>query len=72
MPSVTKIENYAFGGSKLSTLVVENCEHIEEDAFIEEDVTMERKIKVQCVLNLNNVKNCKKEEKVVSDEQKTL
>ena len=33
MPSVTKIENNAFSGSKLRTLVVENCEQIEEKAF---------------------------------------
>ena len=33
LPSVTKIENYAFGSSKLRTLIVENCEFIEEKAF---------------------------------------
>ena len=34
LPSVTKIENFAFGGSKLRSLIVENCECIEEKAFM--------------------------------------
>ena len=37
LPSVTKIENYAFDLSKLRSLIVENCECIEEEAFVEED-----------------------------------
>ena len=36
-PSVSKIENYAFGVSKLRTLVVENCEFIGEKAFVDID-----------------------------------
>ena len=28
LPSVTKIENYAFGGSKLKSLAVKNCKII--------------------------------------------
>ena len=36
-PSVTKIESYAFGNSKLKSLKVENCENIEENAFVDED-----------------------------------
>ena len=35
LPSVTHIENNAFGGSKLRSLIVENCECIEEEAFVE-------------------------------------
>ena len=30
LPSVTHIENFAFGVSKLRSLIVENCECIEE------------------------------------------
>ena len=36
LPSVTHIENYAFGGSKLRTLIVENCQFIDERAFMDE------------------------------------
>ena len=41
LPSVTQIENFAFGGSKLRSLVVENCEIIEENAFIDENNILE-------------------------------
>ena len=41
MPSVTHIEKFASGGSKLRTLIVENCEFIEEKAFIDEDNIVE-------------------------------
>ena len=37
LPFVTKIDNYAFGGSKLKSLIVENCECIEEDAFVDKN-----------------------------------
>ena len=35
-PSVTKIESYAFGNSKLKSLIVENCKFIDAEAFIDE------------------------------------
>ena len=41
LPSVTQIEKYAFGGSKLRSLKVENCEFIEEKAFVDEDDSVE-------------------------------
>ena len=48
---MTHIENYAFDASKLRILKVENCEHIEEKAFMGL-----HNIKIQCgKLNLNNV-----------------
>ena len=34
---MTQIENYALGGSKLRSLIVENCEFIEEKAFMDKD-----------------------------------
>ena len=40
-PSVTKIENFAFGVSKLRTLIVENCKLIEENALVDEDNIVE-------------------------------
>ena len=46
LPSVTKIENYAFGSSKLKSLIVENCKIIEEVAFVDEDNIMDRKVLV--------------------------
>ena len=46
LPSVTHIENYAFGGSKLRSLIVENCEIIDEDAFIDPFSFIENKIQV--------------------------
>ena len=36
-PSVTHIENDAFVQSKLRSLIVENCENIELEAFIDEN-----------------------------------
>ena len=32
---MTKIEKYAFGSSKLTSLIVENCKIIEEKAFVD-------------------------------------
>ena len=37
LPSVTKIENCAFGVSKLRSLIVENCQLIEPAAFVDEE-----------------------------------
>ena len=65
---MTHIENYAFVGSKLKSLIVENCECIEKNAFLDEC-----NVKVHCgKLNLDNVKNCTKVLRVLSDKQKTL
>ena len=44
LPSVTKIENKAFIKSKLKTLIVENCEIMEEEAFIDEYINVERNV----------------------------
>ena len=53
---MTHIESCAFGSSKLRFLNVENCENIEELAFVDTNNTFKRNIKVQCgSLNLNNV-----------------
>ena len=41
LPSVTRIENGAFSGSKIRSLIVENCEFIEENAFIDKDNILE-------------------------------
>ena len=41
LPSVSKIENYAFSRSKLRTLIVENCECIEEKAFVDKNKILE-------------------------------
>ena len=61
---MTKIENGAFSASKLRTLIVDNCEIIEEEAF-----AGKINVSVQCGnLNFDNVKNCTKVEKIVSDE----
>ena len=40
LPSVTHISNYAFDSSKLRTLIVENCEQLEEEAFTNLFVTV--------------------------------
>ena len=37
LPSVIKIENYAFSGSKLRTLIIDNCENINKNAFVNVD-----------------------------------
>ena len=71
LPSVTHIENCVFGGSKLRTLKVENCQIIEEKAFVNQYDTIELKFKVKCgCLNLDNVKNCTKVDRIICDEQK--
>ena len=44
LPSVTKIENFAFGISKLRTLIVDNCDVIEERAFVDQNDIVERKV----------------------------
>ena len=36
LSSVTKIENYAFGSSMIRSLIVENCEKIEVEAFVDD------------------------------------
>ena len=70
-PSVTHIEDYAFGLSNLRTLIVENCELIEENAFVDSCEALFCNVKVQCGnLNLDNVEKCTKVEKVVSDKKK--
>ena len=38
LPSVTHIENHAIVQSKLRSLIVENCELINEKAFCYEDI----------------------------------
>ena len=43
-PSVTKIEDFAFSMSKLKSLIVENCELIEERAFADEFIITERNV----------------------------
>ena len=72
LPSVTQIENCAFGGSKLRFLIVENCKCIEERAFVDFFNTFHCNIKIVCGLNVATVKDCVKVDKVVIDEQKTL
>ena len=69
-PSVTHIKNYAFGGSKLKTLVVENCKQIGEKAFVSLFDAVRCDVKVCGNINLDNVQNCTKVEKIVSYEQK--
>ena len=44
LPSVTKIENYAFRGSKLRFLIVENCELVEELAFDDDYNNVQRDV----------------------------
>eukprot|EP00703_Trepomonas_sp_PC1_P000740 JAP95866.1 Leucine rich repeats-containing protein [Trepomonas sp. PC1] len=58
LPSVKKIENYALRGSKIQTLVVENCTEI-DDAFGEPY----HQIQIQCPLQ--EVSECVKVRKVV-------
>ena len=73
LPSVKRIENFAFCGSKLRTLKVENCQFIEEKAFVGEFHNVLNDIEVHCGdLNLNNVHNCTKVNKIYTNEQKTF
>ena len=69
LPLVVKIENFAFGGSKIRNLKAENCLCIEDEAFVDEYNDVERNVLVECgKLDLENVKNCTKVDKIVNEE----